>query len=81
MSQENEKKPINVEKAKEIAKSPKGKIAAVASVVVILAVIGVLRGGGDDATHAKHQKKGLLFQHESKNLLWFQILGLYILMI
>jgi len=24
-----------------------------------LAVIGVLRGGGDDATHAKHQKKGL----------------------
>ena len=42
MSQENEKKPINVEKAKEIAKSPKGKIAAVASVVVILAVIGVL---------------------------------------
>ena len=41
MSQENEKKPINVEKAKEIAKSPKGKIAAIASVVGIFAVIAV----------------------------------------
>ena len=42
MSQEKTKNPIDVEKAKEVAKSPKGKIGAVISVVVILAVVGTL---------------------------------------
>ena len=42
MEQENAKKAIDVEKAKEMAKSPKGKIGAVISVVVILAIIGIL---------------------------------------
>lgn len=40
VSQENEK-TVNVDKAREIAKLPKGKIAAIASVVGIFAVIAV----------------------------------------
>ena len=42
MSEEKTKKPIDVEKAKEVAKSPKGKIGAVVSIVVILALIGTI---------------------------------------
>ena len=41
MANENGKKSIDVEKAKKMAKSPKGKIGAIVSVVIILAAIGV----------------------------------------
>ena len=38
MSQETTKKPLDVEKAKEVAKSPKGKIGAGVAVVAVLAI-------------------------------------------